>query len=436
MPSLFRLVLRSLRHKNYRLFFIGQTISLIGTWMTQVAAAWLVYRLTHSVLMLGVIGFSGQIATFLLAPAAGVYTDRWNRHRILVATQISAMIVSFALALLALSGWVMVWHVVAFSVAQGLINAFDIPARQAFVVDLIEEKSDLANAIALNSSMFNGARLLGPPIAGFLIVVAGEGWCFFVDGASYLAVIGTLFAMRDLPRPAESKKISALQEFIQGIRYASGVMPIRFLLLFLAFVSFAGLSYTVLMPALAKDLLHGDPHTFGWLLGATGLGAFCGSIYLASRKSVQGLIRLAVLSSAVFGVSLMALAISRILWVSLALLFVNGLGMIVLMAASNTVLQTIVEDDKRGRIMSLFTMAFMGMAPWGSLATGSLASWIGIQNTLLLNGICCVTGAVVLAGQLPRLRSFIRPIYVKMGIIPEVASGIQAAATLTNRLED
>ena len=417
IPSTLNSILRAFRYRNYRLFFIGQGLSLIGTWMTQMAMAWLVYRITRSVLMLGVIGFSSQIATFLLAPVGGVLADRWNPHRILVVTQILAMIQSLALAGLALTGVITVWEVVGLSVAQGLVNAFDIPARQSFVVDLVEEKKDLSNAIALNSSMFNGARLLGPPIAGAVIAIGGEGLCFLIDAISYLAVIGTLLAMRALPKPVEAKKAPILREVVQGIQYAASVVPIRVLLLFVAFLSFAGMSYGVLMPAFAKETLHGNPNVFGWLMGSTGFGALCGSIYLASRKSVRGLVRLTVWSAFIFGIGLMAFAFARVLWVSLALLFVIGFGMIVQMAASNTILQTIVDDDKRGRVMSLFMMAFMGMTPWGSLAVGGLAHWIGISNTFLLSGASCVIGAAVLASQLPRLRAMIRPIYVRMGII-------------------
>ncbi len=427
---------RALRHRNYRLFFIGQSISLIGTWMTQVATAWLVYRMTRSVVMLGVIGFSSQIATFLLAPAAGVLTDRWNRHRILVITQILAMGQSLALAYLALSGLVTVWQIVFLSIAQGLINAFDLPARQSFLVDLVTKKEDLSNAIALNSSMFNGARLLGPPIAGFVIALGGEGFCFLIDGISYLAVIGMLLAMRALPEKARPKKVRITEEFAQGIRYAVGFVPIRYLLLFIAFISFVGMPYAVLMPAFAKETLHGDSHLYGLLMGATGLGAFFGSIYLASRKSVRGLVGLAVRSSFVFGLGLMAVAVSRTVWFSLLLLFVIGLGMILQVAATNTILQTLVDDDKRGRVMSLFTMAFMGMYPWGSLAVGSCAGAIGISATFFLGGVAVLIGAALLWSQLPQLRSVIRPIYVRMGIIPEVAAGMQTAAALTEHPED
>ena len=429
-------MLRALRYRNYRLFFIGQGISLIGTWMTQVAMAWLVYRLSGSTFMLGVVGFSSQIATFLLAPAAGVLTDRWNRHRILVTMQSVAMLQSLVLALLAFTGVVSVWHIVLLSIAQGLVNAFDIPARQSFIVDLVTEKEDLSNAIALNSSMFNGARLLGPPIAGAVIAFGGEGLCFLIDGISYLAVIAMLLAMDSLPETVSAEKVNIAQEFVQGLRYAAGLVPIRFLLLFIGFVSFAGMSYGVLMPAFAKEILHGSSHVFGWLVGAIGLGALCGSLYLASRRSVRGLMKLTAWSAVVFGVALMAFAFSRSLWVSLGLLFVIGFGMIVQMAASNTILQTIVDDDKRGRIMSLFTMAFMGMSPWGSLAAGGLASWIGIPATLFLSGVLCVGGAVVLVSRLSELRAFIRPIYIKRGIISEVASGIQTATALTSSTED
>lgn len=429
-------ILRALRHRNYRLFFVGQGLSLIGTWMTQVATAWLVYRLTRSAWMLGVIGFSSQIATFLLAPAAGVLTDWWNRHRILVITQALAMLQSLTLAVLAFTGLIAVWQVVGLSVLQGLINAFDIPARQAFMVDLVEDKEDLSNAIALNSSIFNGARLLGPPIAGVVIALGGEGWCFLLDGISYLAVIGMLLAMRALPMTRRRTNVPLLQEFVEGIRYAAGSIPIRFLLVFIAFVSFAGMPYTVLMPVVAKEVLHGDPHVFGLLMGATGCGALVGSLYLASRRSVRGLVRLTALAATVFAVGLMAFALSKTLWVSLGLLLVIGCGMIVQMAASNTVLQTIVDDDKRGRVMSLFTMAFMGMSPWGSLAAGSLAGYLGVPGTLLLSGAACLIGAGVLIRQLPRLRAAIRPLYVKMGILPEMASGLHAAAALMVPPED
>jgi MFS family permease len=411
---------RALRHRNYRLFFIGQSISLIGTWMTQVAAAWLVYRLTRSVAMLGFVGFSGQIATFLLAPVAGVLTDRADRHKILIATQVFSMLQSFALAFLALAGVITVWQIILLSVAQGVISAFDLPARQSLVVDLVPRKEDLSNAIGLNASVFNGARLIGPPVAGFVIALGGEGACFLVDGISYIAVIVMLLAMRDLPKRQRAKHVRVLEGFAQGLRYVRGFAPIRILLLSIAFTSVIAMPYGVLMPAFAKEILHGDANLYGLLMGATGLGAFSGSIYLASRRSARGLLTVAARASAFFGCGLIGLSAVRSPWIGLLVLFFIGFGMIVQMAATNTVLQTLVDDDKRGRVMSLFTTASMGMYPWGALMIGGLAQRIGVPGTLCLSGLLCVAGAVLLWSQLPALRKVIRPIYVKMGIIVEV----------------
>ena len=413
--------LRSLRHPNYRLFFIGQAISLIGTWMTQVATAWLVYRLTGSALLLGVVGFSSQIAAVLVAPLAGVLSDRGRHRRILVVTQILSALQSLALAVLALSGTVRVGQIIALSVVQGIINSFDIPTRQAFLVEMVGDRADLGNAIALNSSVFNGARLLGPCLAGFVIAAGGEGICFLIDSVSYLAVIATLLMMRLRPHSHHPPGRRLFREMGEGFAYAMGFLPIRALLLLVAFSSLVAMPYGVLLPAVAKETLHGGPSTFGFLTGMSGLGALIGSLYLASRQSVRGLIRLTAMASGVFGVALMLFAAARVLWAALLILFVIGFSMLVQMAASNTVLQTLVEDDKRGRVMSLYLMAFMGLVPWGSLLAGFLATRIGLGRTLFLEGAACLAGALVFARQLPRLRSLVRPIYVRMGIIlPEV----------------
>ena len=413
--------LRSLRHPNYRLFFIGQAISLIGTWMTQVATAWLVYRLTGSALLLGVVGFSSQIASVLVAPLAGVLSDRGGHRRILVVTQILSALQSLALAVLALSGTVRVGQIIALSVVQGIINSFDIPTRQAFLVEMVGDRADLGNAIALNSSVFNGARLLGPCLAGFVIAAGGEGICFLIDSVSYLAVIATLLMMRLRPHSHHPPGRRLFREMGEGFAYAMGFLPIRALLLLVAFSSLVAMPYGVLLPAVAKETLHGGPSTFGFLTGMSGLGALIGRLYLASRQSVRGLIRLTALASGVFGVALMLFAAARVLWAALLMLFVIGFGMLVQMAASNTVLQTLVEDDKRGRVMSLYLMAFMGMVPWGSLLAGFLATRIGLGRTLFLEGAACLAGALVFAKQLPRLRALVRPIYVRMGILlPEV----------------
>lgn len=426
-----KLSLRALGHRNYRLFFGGQGISLIGTWLTRVATSWLVYRLTNSVFLLGLVGFAGQIPTFLLAPLAGVLADRWNRHRILVVTQTLSMFQSLALAFLALTGVITVWQIIILSVFQGLINAFDTPARQSFVVEMVEEKEDLPNAIALNSAMFNSARLIGPSLAGILIATVGEGICFLLDGISYLAVIASLLAMKIGPKKINGLNSPFWHGLKEGFNYAFGFVPIRSVLLLLALMSLVGMPYTVLMPVFARDILGGGPHTLGYLMAAAGAGALCGAIYLASRKSVRGLGKVIVAAASCFGIGLIAFSFSRVLWLSLPLMTVTGFGMIAQMASSNTILQTIAEDDKRGRVMSFYTMAFMGMAPLGSLLAGALASQIGAPHTLMIGGICCLMGAGMFARKLPAIREMVRPIYAKKGIITEVVTGIQTATQLT-----
>jgi MFS family permease len=425
-------IFRALSNKNYQLFFTGQSISLIGTWMTRIATSWLVYRLTGSALLLGVVGFAGQIPSFLLAPFAGVLVDRWNRHRLLVTTQVLALVQSLALAILTLTGVIRIWHVIALSVFQGLINAFDMPARQAFVVEMVDRREDLANAIALNSSMVNAARLLGPSIGGVVIAAVGEGWCFMADAISYLAVIASLVAMTITPRMTRATKdANILQQLREGWTYAARFAPIRDVLLLLALVSLVGMPYTVLMPVFANEILHGGPSTLGWLMAASGVGALAGALLLAARKSVLGLGKYIPLTAAAFGAGLVAFSFTRVLWLSLLLMIVTGFGFMVQMAASNTVLQTIVDEDKRGRVMSFYTMAFMGTAPFGSLLAGWVADKIGAPHTLLFGGIGCVLGALWFATTLPRLRRDVTPIYVKIGILPEVAQGIQQTSELS-----
>ena len=422
-----RSIIRALRYRNYRLFFGGQSISLIGTWMQRIALAWLVYRLTNSAFLLGLVGFSGQIPTFLFASFAGVLVDRWNRHRMLVVTQVLSMVQALTLSLLVLTGTVRVWHIVVLSLILGIVNAFDIPARQSFVVEMVEGKEDLGNAIALNSSMVNAARLLGPSMAGILIAAVGEGICFLINGLSYLAVVVALLAMRTRPRNSKQRSSWIRQDLRDGFMYAFGFAPIRAILFLLGLVSLMGMPYVVLMPVFAKDVLHGGPHALGFLMGASGVGALVGALYLASRKSVLGLGRLIPVTASVFGAGLVAFSLSHVLVLSLVLMLVVGFGQMVQMASSNTILQTIVEDDKRGRVMSFYTMAFMGMAPFGSLLAGTLASKIGAPNTLMIGGIACLFGSVFFANKLQSMRKMVRPIYEKMGIIPEIASGIQSA---------
>jgi MFS family permease len=428
-----RLMLRALHHRNYRLFFGGQGISLIGTWLTRVATSWLVYRLTNSAAVLGILGFAGQIPAFLLAPFAGVLVDRWDRHRLLVVTQTLSMVQSFALAVLALTRLIEVWQIIALSIFQGFINAFDMPGRQAFVVEMVENREDLANAIALNSSMFNGARLVGPSVAGVLIASVGEGMCFLLDGFSYLAVIGSLLAMHTKRREIISKGGTMLRGLADGFHFAFGFAPVRAVLLLIALTGLMGIPYVVLMPIFASQVLQGNSHTFGFLMAAAGVGALAGALFLASRKSVRGLGRIIPSMAAAFGVGLILFSLSRTLWLSLALLFVVGLGMMVETASSNTILQTIVDDDKRGRVMSFYTTAFLGMTPFGSLLAGQMASRIGAPLTIMVDGIFILMGAVLFARKLPHIRKMVRPIYVRKGIIPEVATGIQAASHLTGQ---
>jgi MFS family permease len=422
---------RALRHRNYRLFFSGQSVSLIGTWLTRVATSWLIYRLTGSALLLGVLAFVGQIPTFVLAALAGVLVDRWDRYRVLVVTQVLAMIQAGVLAALALAGVINVWHVLALSVFQGLVNAFDMPARQSMVVQMVEDRADLPNAIALNSSMVNAARLLGPAAAGVLIAAVGEGWCFFIDAVSYVAVIASLLSMRIAPRPRTARSTRVLHEMHEGFLYASGFAPIRALLLLMAVVSLVGMPHTVLLPVIAREVLGGGAGTLGALTAASGLGALVGALYLASRKNVLGLGRVIVGSAALFGVGLVGFSRVGVLWLALPLMLATGAGMMLLMASSNTILQTIVDEDKRGRVMSLFAMAFFGTLPFGSLLAGALAIRLGAQNTILVGGVVCILAAVVFLRALPDLRLAVRPIYVRMGILPEIAQGLQSAEQLT-----
>jgi MFS family permease len=430
-----KFALRALRSRNYRLFFTGQSVSLIGTWMTQIATSWLVYRITGSAWLLGIVGFASRIPSFLLGPFAGVWVDRWNRHQTLVVTQILSMLQSFALAGLALARIITIREIIWLGLAQGIINAFDMPARQAFVIQMVEDRADLGNAIALNSSMVNMARLLGPSIAGIIIAAFGEGYCFLIDGFSYLAVIASLLAMRIAAKPRGADK-PVWHELKEGWHYVTHFVPIGSILLLLAVISLVGMQYTVLMPIFAGQVLHGGPHTLGFLMGASGVGALGGAMFLATRKNVLGLGRVVPLASAIFGTGLIALGLSRFLWLSLLLMLFVGGAMMTQMASSNTILQTIVQDDKRGRVMSFYSMAFLGMAPFGSLLAGGLAHQIGAPRTVMISGTICIMGAAWFASQLSAMREVVRPIYRTLGIIPEIATGIQSASVLQTPPED
>jgi MFS family permease len=427
-----RQVFRALNNRNYRLFFFGQGVSLIGTWMQTIAQGWLVYRTTHSPFLLGMVGFAGQLPLLLLTPLAGVLSDRWPRRPVLVVTQSLAMLQALALACLTLTGFIQVWHIMVLAVFSGAINSFDMPTRQAFTLEMVGRKEDLPNAIALNSSVFNASRLIGPSVAGILISLVGEGTCFLLNGLSYIAVIVALLAMRLAPPQARASAGDFLGDLQAGVHYAFGFLPIRNILLLLAVVSLVGMPYTVLMPVFAKDVLHGGAQTLGILMASTGVGALVGTIYLAARNSVVGLGKRIPLAAACFGVGLIGFSFSRHMLLSLPLIAVAGFGMMVSMASSNTILQTIAEEDKRGRLMSLYTMAFAGVAPFGSLLAGTLSTRVGAPATLTIGGCVCLVGAGLFALQLPQLRALVRPIYSQKGILPAVASGLSAASEITS----
>ncbi len=410
---------RALHHRNYRLFFGGQSVSLIGTWMQQLAMSWLTYRLTHSTVLLGVVGFSSLIPSFLLAPFAGVLIDRWERYRVMIITQILAMIQAVVLALLVLTGMITVWHIIILSTLLGIINSVDNPVRHALIIDLVESKEDLSNAIALSASMFNVARLVGPSIAGVLISLVGEGVCFLINALSFIAVIISLLSMKVISKERKMHRTPFWQDIREGFAYAFGFPPIRYILMLIAWTSLVGMSYNVLMPVFARDILHGGAHTFGFLMAGTGCGALIGSIYLATRKSVLNLERILVITSLLFGIGLILLSLSHVDWVALIFMMLIGFGMISQFAGCNTILQTIVEEDKRGRVMSLFIMTSIGTIPFGSLLAGSIAQVVGTPQTIRISGLLCIFGAVMLAVRLPAFRAMIHPIYVKKGIIME-----------------
>lgn len=424
---------RSLKYRNYRLFFGGQSISLIGTWMQRIAMPWLVYHITGSAFLLGVVSFAGQIPTFLLSPFAGVITDRFNRYKVLLLTQVISLVQAMILAILTLTGTIEIWHIVVLSILLGAVNAFDVPSRHSFVIEMVEKKEDLGNAIALNSMMFNSARLIGPSVAGIILASAGEGICFLINAVSYIFVIVSLLFMKVKTREIPVKDRHMFRELKEGLDYAFGFAPIKHLLLLLAVVNLLGASYQVLMPVFAKEILQGDSQTYGFLMGAAGFGALLGAVYLASRESVMKLGRLIPASVGLFGSGLMAIAFMRIFPVALLLMIFIGLGLMLHTATSNTILQTITEDDKRGRVMSFYTMAIMGTAPFGSLLAGFLARIAGTSQTIVIGGLSCLLGAFFFLKKLPELKNRVRPVYVRMGIIPEVAAGIQTASEPTGQ---
>lgn len=427
---------RALKYKNYRLFFIGQSISLVGTWMQHVALAWLVYRLTGSAFWLGLLGFAGHIPNFLFAPVAGVLADRWNKIKILHITQTLSLVQAVVLAWFVIGGFILPWQLIVFAAVLGVINAADIPTRQAFFVDLVGNKKDLGNAIALNSSMFNFARLLGPALAGILIALKGEGICFVVNAVSFLPIIFALLFMKVLKRKRVLAGTPVWHGLKEGVHYIWKFTPIRDILLLLAFVGLIGMPFTLLFPIVAKEILNGGPELYGFLVAAAGVGALAGALTLASKKDVLGFEKLIAVCSFLFGLSLIAFSQSRELILSMVILFFAGFTLMIQMASTNTVLQTIVEDDKRGRLMSFFSLSIIGTAPFGHLLVGALANSISTQATLLICGIACIAGALFFTRRLPQLKKKMHPVYVKMGLIPEVVSGIQSATNLTAPPED
>jgi MFS family permease len=448
-------ILRALGHRNFRLFFIGQGVSLIGTWMQQVAMGWLVWELTRKAFKVGMVTFAAQVPSLLLLPLIGVLVDRWNRHRLVIVSQTLAMVQAGVLAALVLLDVITYWQLIGLSVFLGCVNALDLPARQAFLSDMVTNREDLANAIALNSTLFNGARLVGPSLAGLLIALAGEAVCFLLNALSYVAVLVALLSMRIPRREPHAHRPSGpnggpdgdsggrvpapepharprhiLHDLKEGFVYAFGFPPIRALILLIAMVSFLGFPYTVLMPSFADEVLHGGPLLMGLLTTAAGVGALVGALYLASRPTVLGLAPRIATACSLFGVSLIAFSHSTNVVLSLALLVPTGLGLMVTTAGCNTILQTIVEDDKRGRVMSIFMMAFVGVAPFGSLLAGAMADWIGPPLTVLIGGAACLVSALIFGRQLPYLRQLVRPIYIQKGILASSVSAIEPASEI------
>jgi len=419
---------RALRHRNFRLFISGQTVSLIGTWMTRIATSWLVYRLTGSALLLGTIGFVGQIPTFLFAPIAGVWVDRSNRHKVLLVTQALLMAQALTLAILTLTHTITVPILLVLSALQGFINAFDMPARQSFIIRMVEDRSDLPNAIAINSSMVNVTRLIGPSIAGILIAITGEGLCFLIDGLSYSAVLLSLFLMHVSPEKQLSGRSSALTQLKEGWSYVSHSRPVRAILLLFAVVSLMGMPYLVLMPIFAAQILHGGAHTMGFLMAASGIGALVSSLWLTTLRNPAGLERMIPFAALTFALGLLGFALSTNFWLSMLLVMVAGAGMILGLAASNTVIQTIVPEQMRGRVMSYYTMAFIGMAPFGSLLAGSMAHKLGAPHTVLINGSIVLVAALIFFLRLGSIDRETRPIYERMGFLsPEVEDVLDEA---------
>jgi MFS family permease len=414
-----RTILRALRHRNFALFLSGQMCALVGYWMQNIAQSWLLYRMTDSATLLGVLGFASSVPILVLAPFAGLWSDRANLHRLMFATQVLEMMQAVALAALALAGVIAPWHIVTLAMLLGVLVAIELPVRHAYLLELIGSKEDLPNAVAVTSMMANTGRLIGPALAGIMIGWIGEAGCFAINALSYLAVVITFLMIRVTPSERPATHPPLLQGLAEGLAYAWNSIPIRLLLVLLALVGFMATPYAALMPALTREVFHGDAEQMGYLMGAAGLGAVSGTLYLASRRNVRGLVKVIVLASLTAGAALAVLAWSRTMWLALPLLVVIGFGLLVTSVSINMILQTIVDDDKRGRVMSFYTAAFLGIAPFGSLAAGAAADAVGVAVTITVGGAFCVAGALYLARQRARIREHIRPIYRRLGIVPE-----------------
>lgn len=434
--STLKTIFHALRYRNFRVFFTGQSVSLVGAWIQHVAVSWLIFRLTGSAFMLGVAGFAGQIPTFILSPAAGIIADTRDRRKILLITQGASMLFSAALAYLTLSGKVQVWHIITLSCLLGSALAIDIPARHSYLIELVAgRKESLSNAIALNSFMFNAARLIGPAAAGVLIAATGEGTCFLINSVTYIAVIVSLLMIKVPGAHRGKKRSDPVKSLIEGFKYTFGFAPISAVIILLGVISLMGMSYVVLMPVFAKNVLGGGPGALGTLMSAAGLGALAATVFLASKKRVKiGYILPA--AAFLFAAGIIGLALSRSLWASVLWMAVSGFGFMTHMASSSIVLQTLSDEDKRGRVMSFYSMAFMGMAPIGSFVSGALADRFGAPAAILIGGVCCAIAAIVFAREVPKLKELSHHIYEKLAEAPEVASGLNAATELTVPPED
>jgi MFS family permease len=410
---------RSLRHRNYRLYLTGQLVSVCGTWMQQVALSWLVYRLTGSATLLGVVGFASQIPILVLGPIGGVINDRYSTHRVAVWTQCGALAQALLLAVLALTGWIQPVHIILLGMALGIVYAFDMPARQALVHRLVDAE-DLPNAVALNSSMINAARIVGPALAGLVVARFGEGICFVINAASYIATITALLMMKFAEPPRRETSVTSIRRsLVEGYRYTTATTPIRDLLILLGVVGVMGMPYMTLMPVFAAQVHGSGADTLGIMFGAVGFGALIGALFLAQRKNIVGLGQVIVFATMGFGVGLVCFTVSKTFWLSLLFLVAVGYGWMVLIAASNTVLQTLADNKMRGRVMSLFSMMLVGMAPFGSLLAGWAADQVGAPLVVAIGGGFCAIAGIVFARRLPGLREAAKPILAARGIILE-----------------